>query len=75
MSQDEERWRALAAEARAAAADLNDPQIQRTMLFIAAAYERLARHAAARSKTVKCDILWPIVASLVTSFGQFSGVQ
>jgi hypothetical protein len=45
---DDERWRALAAEARAAATQLTDPETKRTLLFIAAAYDRLARHAAAR---------------------------
>jgi hypothetical protein len=45
---DYERWRALAAEARAAAAQFTDPQIRRAMLIIAAAYDRLAEHAAAR---------------------------
>jgi hypothetical protein len=46
---DAERWRALAAEARTAAAQFADPQIKRTMLIIAAAYDRLAEHAAARN--------------------------
>jgi len=47
---DDERWRALAAEARTAATQLTDPEAKRTLLFIAAAYDRLARHAAARKR-------------------------
>jgi hypothetical protein len=45
---DAERWHALATEARTAAAQFTDPQIRRAMLLIAAAYDRLAEHAAAR---------------------------
>jgi hypothetical protein len=47
---DDERWRALAAEARTTATQLTDPEAKRTLLFIAAAYERLACHAAARKR-------------------------
>jgi hypothetical protein len=47
---DDERWRALAAEARTAATQLTDPEAKRTLLFIAAAYDRLALHAAARKR-------------------------
>lgn len=46
---DAERWQTLAAEARAAAERMTDPEAQRTLLFIAAAYERLARSARQRN--------------------------
>lgn len=46
------RWRALAAETRAVAAEMNDPEARRIMLAIAEAYERLARYAESR-KPVK----------------------
>jgi hypothetical protein len=39
-------WLDRAAEARAIAASLHDPEAMRTMLEIAAGYERMARHAA-----------------------------
>ena len=45
-----ERWRTLAAEARAAADTLVDPEAKRTLLNIAEGYERLARRAQARKK-------------------------
>ena len=45
-----ERWRTLAAEARAAADEMTDPKAKRTLLSIAEGYERLARRAAARKK-------------------------
>ena len=48
--QDAERWETLAAEARAAAERMTDPTAQRTLLAIAAAYERLARSARQRNK-------------------------
>jgi hypothetical protein len=46
---DEERWRSLAAEARAAADTMNDPVARRLMLDIAAGYERLADRAKSRA--------------------------
>jgi hypothetical protein len=45
---DAERWRALAIEARKAAHEMVDPEALRALLFIAAAYERLARGAEKR---------------------------
>ena len=48
-----ERWRTLAAEARAAAAGLTDPEAKRIMLSIADGYEVLARRAEARKKDHK----------------------
>jgi hypothetical protein len=42
---DEQRWRELADEARHAAEQMTDPEARRALLFIAAAYERLARSA------------------------------
>jgi hypothetical protein len=42
------RWRALALETRAVAAEMNDTEAQRIMLAIAEAYERLARYAESR---------------------------
>ena len=45
-----ERWRTLAAEARAAADEMTDPDAKRTLLKIAEGYERLARRAEARKK-------------------------
>jgi hypothetical protein len=50
---DAARWRKLAAEAREAAALVSDPRMKRTMLFIAAAYERLAKHADTRTDQTK----------------------
>ncbi len=44
------RWWALAAEARAVAAEMTDPQARKIMLKIAEGYERLARRAEARKK-------------------------
>ena len=40
-----EHWRALAAEARARADEMSDPEAKRIMLSIAEGYERLARRA------------------------------
>lgn len=48
-----ERWRTLAAEARAAADTLVDAEAKRTLLNIAEAYERLARRAEARKNNLK----------------------
>jgi hypothetical protein len=45
-----ERWRTLAAEARAVAEEMADPEAKRTMLSIADGYDRLARRAEARKK-------------------------
>ncbi len=45
---DAERWQALANEARNAALEMTDPDARRALLFIAAAYERLARGAQKR---------------------------
>jgi hypothetical protein len=45
-----ERWRTLAAEARAAADEMTDPDAKRTLVNIAEGYERLARRAEARKK-------------------------
>ena len=45
-----ERWRTLAAEARAAANEMTDPESKRALLNIAEGYERLARRAEARKK-------------------------
>jgi hypothetical protein len=50
---DEERWRALASEARAAAHEMTDFEAKRALLFIAAAYEQLARGAAKRKSRDK----------------------
>jgi hypothetical protein len=44
------RWWALAAEARAVAAEMTDPQARKVMLKIAEGYEHLARRAEARQK-------------------------
>ena len=43
----EERWRSLAAEARALAEEMADPQARQIMLRIAASYDRLATRAKA----------------------------
>jgi hypothetical protein len=45
---DAERWRALASEARDTALKITDAEARRALLFIAAAYERLARDAQKR---------------------------
>ena len=47
------RWWALAAEARAVASEMTDPQARQIMLKIAEGYERLARRAEARNKGSK----------------------
>jgi hypothetical protein len=44
------RWWALAAEARAVATEMTDPQARKIMLKIAEGYERLARRAEGRNK-------------------------
>jgi hypothetical protein len=48
-----ERWRTLAAEARATADKMTDPEAKRTLLNIAEGYERLARRAELRKKNQK----------------------
>jgi hypothetical protein len=45
---DAERWLALASEARDTALEMTDPEAKRALLFIAAAYERLAHGAQKR---------------------------
>jgi hypothetical protein len=45
---DAERWRIRANEARNTAAEMTDAEAKRALLFIAAAYERLARNAQKR---------------------------
>jgi hypothetical protein len=45
-----ERWRSLAAEARATADAMTEPEAKRTLFSIAEGYERLARRAEARKK-------------------------
>jgi hypothetical protein len=45
---DAQRWRALAREAHSAALEMTDPEAKRTLLFIAAAYNRLAADAEKR---------------------------
>ena len=44
------RWRVLAAEARAVAEEMTDPQARLILLTIARSYERLAERAQTRSK-------------------------
>jgi hypothetical protein len=44
-----ERWRERAAEARAGAAEMHDPNARLVMLEIAENYERLAKYAEARA--------------------------
>jgi hypothetical protein len=46
---DAERWRALASEARNIALEIANPEVKRALLFIAADYEHLARSAQKRS--------------------------
>jgi hypothetical protein len=50
---DTERWRIRAIEARNTAAEMTDPEAKRALLFIAAAYERLARGAQKRKDQSK----------------------
>jgi hypothetical protein len=45
-----EHWRSRAEEARSIADHLSDPESKRTMLRIAADYERLADHAEQRAR-------------------------
>ena len=47
---DPEHWRSRAEEARSVAEQLSDPESRRTMLRIAADYERLAEHAELRQR-------------------------
>jgi hypothetical protein len=46
-----EQWLARAAEARAIADTLHDAATKRTMLGVAAAYEKMARYAASLPST------------------------
>jgi len=48
-----ESWRQRAAEARAIAGGMTDPDAKRTMLEVAQSYERLAERAELRAKG--CD--------------------
>jgi hypothetical protein len=48
-----ESWRQRAAEARAIASGMTDPDAKRTMLEVAQSYERLAERAGLRAKG--CD--------------------
>jgi hypothetical protein len=50
---DAAHWRALASEARNTALEMADPEAKRALLFIAAAYERLARGAQKRKDQCK----------------------
>lgn len=45
-----ERWRALAADARATAEQTTDHEARLSLLVIAEGYERLAKRAAAQAK-------------------------
>ena len=45
---DADRWRALASEARSAAHEMTNPEAKRALHFIALAYERLSRNAQKR---------------------------
>jgi hypothetical protein len=47
---DPEHWRSRAEEAGSVADQLSDPESKRTMLRIAADYERLAEHAKLRAR-------------------------
>ena len=47
---DPAHWRARAEEARTLADQMHDDKSRKTMLRIAADYERLAKHADARAK-------------------------
>jgi hypothetical protein len=51
QNRDPAYWRAQAAEARAAAADMTDPKAKRTLEKIAASYEMLARRAEKSQET------------------------
>lgn len=48
---DPEHWRSRAEEARTIVEHLSDPESKRTMLRIAADYERLAEYARWRART------------------------
>lgn len=50
---DAERWCMLAREARNVTLEITDPEAKRALLFIAAAYERLARGAQKRKDQSK----------------------
>ena len=53
QNRDSDYWRAQAAEARAAAADMTDPTSKRTLERIAASYEMLARKAEEPKETAR----------------------
>jgi len=53
ITDDAERWRVLASEAHSIALEMTDPEAKRALLFIAAAYERLARGAQKRKERSK----------------------
>ena len=52
-NRDPDYWRAQAAEARAAAADMTDPKSKRTLERIATSYEMLARKAEEPKETAR----------------------
>ena len=45
------QWSLRAVEAREEAAKLNDPKAKRMLLFVAAGYDRLAKHAASTERS------------------------
>jgi hypothetical protein len=53
QNRDPAYWRAQAAEARAAAADMTDPKAKRMLEKIAASYEMLARRAEKSQETAR----------------------
>ena len=53
ITDDAERWRVLASEAHSIALEMTDPEAKRALLFIAAAYERLASGAQKRKERSK----------------------
>jgi len=53
QNRDPAYWRAQAAAARAAAADMTDPKAKRTLEKIAASYEMLARRAEKSQETAR----------------------
>ena len=53
QNRDPDYWRAQAAEARAAAADMSDPKSKRTLERIAASYDVLARKAEEPKETAR----------------------
>ena len=55
MSNEEQRYRALATEARAEAERAADPYNKRTLLLVAQRYDVLADRARARDQNKKAD--------------------